>query len=277
MSDENAVLVIDKVTKKYGRLTVLDAVSLSLPAGAIVALLGANGAGKTTTFKCILGLTSFKGRISVTGKSVTWSGKDVRKIVGYLPQAPGFSNDDTCHEALQFLGHLRSVPDARVDELLDQVNLARQRDTRIGDLSGGMKQRLALAAALLSDPPLLLLDEPTANLDYESQRELHDLLVQLRSEGRTIVLSTHFVDHVAEIADRIVLLKDGAVALDRPAVGLRAGGGDITVHLNGTSPASVYAALRDAGVKEEHINPMGVSLQDAINRELATMKKEDGQ
>jgi ABC-type multidrug transport system ATPase subunit len=250
-------------------MPVLDKVSFELGAGSIVALLGANGAGKTTTFKCVLGMTDFRGRIDVAGKSVAKSGKEVRTFIGYLPQTPGFADEDTCFESLRFLTELRRVPLDRIDPLLEKVNLAGQRRVRVRELSGGMRQRLALAAALLSDPPLLLLDEPTANLDHQSREELHDLLVALRGEGRTIVLSTHFVEHVADIADRVILLKDGRVALDEATSNLHAGGKQFTVHLNGTAPASFLAALRSAGIDEERVTPARPPLQEAIDHALA--------
>jgi ABC-type multidrug transport system ATPase subunit len=268
---DSPILAVRRVTKRYGRLTVLDSLSFDLEAGSIVALLGANGAGKTTTFKCVLGMTDFRGQIEVAGNSVAKSGKDVRKLVGYLPQTPGFADDDTCTEALRFLAELRRVPGDRVDPLLERVNLSPQRQARVRELSGGMRQRLALAAALLSDPPLLLLDEPTANLDQQSRQELHELLEQLRSEGRTIVLSTHFVEHVADIADRVILLNAGKVALDEMTsnlVGMETGK-NYTVHLNGTAPSSFLSALRGAGIGEDRVVPVQPDLQDAIRRALA--------
>lgn len=270
------ILAVRGLTKRYGRLTVLDRVSFDLEAGSIVALLGANGAGKTTTFKCVLGMTDFRGKVEVAGKSAAKSGKDVRKLVGYLPQTPGFADDDTCLEALRFLAELRRVPLNCIGPLLEKVNLTPQRDVRVRELSGGMRQRLALAAALLSDPPLLLLDEPTANLDYQSREELHDLLVQLRGEGRTIVLSTHFVEHVADIADRVILLKDGQVALDQATASLCIDAGkDFTVHLNGTAPASFLAALHSAGIGAERVAPARPDLQGAIARALASKAEKE--
>ena len=271
------ILRVAGLSKQYGRLNVLDGVGFDLDAGTIVALLGANGAGKTTTFKCVLGMTDFRGHIEVAGKSVAKSGKDVRKLVGYLPQTPGFADDDTCREALRFLAELRRVPLDRIAPLLERVNLSPQRGIRVRELSGGMRQRLALAASLLSNPPLLLLDEPTANLDHQSRQELHDLLVQLRGEGRTIVLSTHFVEHVADIADRVILLTDGQVALDQltsSLVGIEAGR-RFTVYLNGTAPSSFLAALHDAGIGDERVAPARPDLQEAIGRALANKAQRE--
>lgn len=270
------ILRVGGLTKRYGRLTVLDSVNFDLDAGSIVALLGTNGAGKTTTLKCILGLADFRGRIEVAGKSVARHGKEVRGLVGYLPQTGGFADDDTCTEALRFLAKLRRVPAARIGPLLERVNLLPQRAIRTRELSGGMRQRLALAAALLSDPPLLLLDEPTANLDLESRQDLHDLLVRLRDEGKTVLLSTHFVEHVADIADRVIVLKGGKVELDERADALAATSGmHFTVNLNGTSPAAFMAALQAAGISEERVALMRPDLQHAIERALADINEEE--
>jgi len=271
------ILSLNGVVKRYGRLTVLDGISFDLEAGSIVALLGENGAGKTTTFKCVLGMTDFRGQIDVAGRSAAKNGKEVRRLIGYLPQTPGFADNDTCLEALRFLADLRRVPAERIGPLLERVNLVTQRDIPIRDLSGGMGQRLALAAALLSDPPLLLLDEPTANLDLRSREELHDSLLQLRAEGRTVVLSTHFVEHVADIADRVILLKDGRIELDETASNLRAKAGtQFTVHLNGAAPASFLAALRTVGIGEERVSATPPDLQAAIRRALAVKSTNEG-
>jgi ABC-type multidrug transport system ATPase subunit len=270
-----AVLSIQELQKRYGRTPVLGGVSFDLERGAIVTLLGPNGAGKTTTFKCILGMTDFKGEISVAGQSVRRAGKLARMAVGYLPQTPGFADDDTCREALLFLAEIRGVDGGRIPALLERVNLGAQASTRVKELSGGMRQRLALAAALLSDPPLLLLDEPTANLDAQSRESLHELLVELRDEGRTILLSTHFVEHVADIADRVIYLQDGLVALDSTAAALRtAPTKNFSVHLNGTPPDELMQALRNAGIAERRVKPLRPSLHDAIEARITANKTE---
>lgn len=271
-----SVLTVSNVIKRYGRLTVLDGVDFSLGAGNIVALLGTNGAGKTTTFKCTLGLTDFSGRIEVAGRSVAKHGKAVRGLIGYLPQTPGFADNDTCAEALSFLASLRRVSADRIGPLLERVSLHSQRHVRTRELSGGMRQRLALAAALLSDPPLLLLDEPTANLDLQSRDELHDLLVQLRDEGKTIVLSTHFIEHVADVADRVIVLKGGKVALDESAETLiSAAGKHLSVSMNGTATNVLMDALRAAGISEHRVAPARPDLERAIEKALAEVSSEE--
>lgn len=269
MSETNEIVRVEGLTKRYGRLAAVRGVSFRLAAGSIVALLGPNGAGKTTTFKCMLGVTDFEGKIHVAGKSVQRAGKAVRSSIGYLPQTPAFGGDDTCGEALRFLADLRQVAASRVGELLERVNLTEQRDMRTDQLSGGMRQRLALAAALLSDPPLLLLDEPTASLDFESRHQFHELLVQLRDEGKTIVLSTHFVEHIADLADRVVVLRDGQVVMDRPVDELVAEQGrKFAVHLNGTAPEAFLRALRAIGIGESRVSRVNADLESAISGAL---------
>src|SRR5581483_7493824 len=162
----------------------LDNVSFDVNAGEVVAVLGANGAGKTTTFKCILGITRFQGEVEVEGLSVAAAGRQARARMGYLPQSPDIADSDTCADLLHFLAELRGVEPRRVGQCLDAVGLAGQARAQVARLSGGMKQRLALAAALLADPPLLLLDEPTSSLDVQNQAQFHDLVRSMRQAGK---------------------------------------------------------------------------------------------
>ena len=244
------MLKVEGLVKAYGPLRAVDGASFSVDAGSVVALLGPNGAGKTTTFKCILGVTSFEGTIEVDGLSVTERGKEVRRRLGYLPQTPALSDGDTCRQALEFLAELKGADKGRVARLLELANLWEQRDTKVSRLSGGMRQRLALAAALLADPPVLLLDEPTASLDLESRREFHDLIARLRDEGKTVILSTHFLDRLGDLADRVIVLNQGRVVFDGTMRELaeRAPTNRFVVNLNGTAPAAFSEALRAIGI-----------------------------
>jgi ABC-type multidrug transport system ATPase subunit len=256
MNASPPMLRISGLNKAFGRAHVLHDLSLIVEAGSVVALLGANGAGKTTTLKCILGVMPFEGEIEVGGTSVRKSGKEARRQIGYVPQAPPLSERDTCREVLSFLAELKRAPKERVDAMLELVNLAPQRDVRVGHLSGGMRQRLALAAALLADPPLLLLDEPTASLDVESRQEFHKLIARLREEGKTIILSTHFLAQLDQLAARAVILDQGRVAFDGTLGELagRAHARRFVVSLNGNS-AQVVEALRAAGLDPSELNP----------------------
>lgn len=262
----SAVLLVEGLTKRYGAMTALSDVTFSLEPGTITAILGPNGAGKTTTLKCIMGVTDFEGKIEVDGYSPRRQGKRARSRIGYLPQTPAFNERDTCREALEFLAQLRGTDTSRVEPLLKRVDLAEQIDLAVGHLSGGMKQRLALAAALLSDPPLLLLDEPTANLDAASREQLHDLVGQLRAEGRTIVISTHFVDNLGDLADHVLVLRRGRLVYKGTVEDLasRAPSKRFVVSLNGTSPSTLVEALGEIGVKADSISPASISWDELL-------------
>ncbi len=260
------ILRVAGLSKRYGRAQVLQDVSFDVPAGSVVALLGANGAGKTTTLKCMLGVIPFDGAIDIAGISVRDHGKDARRRIGYVPQTPALSEGDTCDQALTFLAEIKGAAKSRVPELLDLVNLGPQRGEKIGHLSGGMRQRLALAAALLADPPLLLLDEPTASLDVESRRDLQQLIARLRDEGKTVILSTHFFDHLDEVADRALILHEGRLAFDGSLDDLarRASGQRYVVNLNGNAPAEFLEALRTAGIGPDRVRKAELSWEEVL-------------
>jgi ABC-type multidrug transport system ATPase subunit len=276
--DEGAsILRVGGLSKRYGRVQVLDGVTFDVRPGSVVALLGANGAGKTTTLKCILGVVPFEGAVEVAGISVTGHGKDARRHMGYVPQSPALGEGDTCAEALAFLAEIKGVAKGRVPELLELVNLAPQTATKVGHLSGGMRQRLALAAALLADPPLLLLDEPTASLDVESRRDLQQLILRLRDEGKSVVLSTHFFDHLDEVADRALILHQGRLAFDGSLDDLarRARGNRYVVNLNGNAPAPFLEALRVAGVAPENVQRAELRWEEILL--ASTQAREQGE
>jgi ABC-type multidrug transport system ATPase subunit len=254
---ESPILNVTGLAKSYGTVRALDGVTFSVAPGSVVALLGPNGAGKTTTLKCVLGVIAFEGEVEVAGLSVRKHGKEARRRIGYLPQTPALADGDTCREALTFLADLKGSGHDRIDDLLRSVNLWDQRGTKVAHLSGGMRQRLALAAALLSDPPLLLLDEPTASLDVESQREFHDLLARLRDEGKTVILSTHMLDRLGDLVDRVIILHRGRIAVDG-ALGdlLRSSSARrFVVTVNGAGPGPLYEALQAAGIGADRIRP----------------------
>jgi ABC-type multidrug transport system ATPase subunit len=269
------ILRVAALSKRYGRAQVLQDVSFDVAAGSVVALLGANGAGKTTTLKCVLGVVSFEGAIEVAGISVRANGKEARRRIGYVPQTPALSEGDTCDQALGFFAEIKGVAKSRVPELLDLVNLGPQRGEKVGHLSGGMRQRLALAAALLADPPLLLLDEPTASLDAESRRDLQQLIVRLRDEGKTVIISTHFFDHLDEVAGRALILHQGRLAFDGTLDDLadRARSKQYVVSLNGSAPAAFLEALRTAGIGPDRVRRAELSWEEIL---LTSTQQQEG-
>jgi ABC-type multidrug transport system ATPase subunit len=172
-------------------------------------LWGANGAGKTTILRCLLGVFPFDGEATALGLDVRAAGKTVRRLIGYVPQEVRLHGDLTGRETLRFYAALRKVAPARAEQLLAEWRLADLADKPVRALSGGMKQRLAVAIALLSDPPVLLLDEPTSNLDRQSRAELWSLLRRLKAAGKTLIVSLHRAEEVLQLADRVIVLEHG--------------------------------------------------------------------
>lgn len=204
------------LTKRFGRATVVHGLDLAIERGTAVALWGENGAGKTTILKCMLGLHRYRGSIRIGGLDARRDGKAARRLVGYVSQELSLYDDLTARDTLRLFAALKHVPVERGAQVLAQVGLTEHGGKRVGELSGGMKQRLALAVALLADPPLLLLDEPTSNLDAAARRQFLELLVGLRRAGKTIVFTTHRVEEAARLADRVIVLKAGRVERDGP-------------------------------------------------------------
>ncbi|MCA9293188.1 MAG: ABC transporter ATP-binding protein [Phycisphaerales bacterium] len=202
------------VERHFGKNKAIDGVSFTLDQGRSLALWGSNGAGKTTLIRCLLGVIRFRGQVEIAGRDVRRSGKAVRACVGYVPQELAFHDDARVGESMRFFARLRGVPGGRASELLERVRLPDQERKRVRDLSGGMKQRLALAIALLSDPPIILLDEPTSNLDASGRRDVVEMLAELKQAGKTLLLASHRPDEVIALADRVLVIERGRVQAD---------------------------------------------------------------
>ncbi len=207
------MIIAKNLTKRYGKITALNNVSFTIEAGEAVALWGANGAGKTTTLRCLLGVQGFEGELTVNGINVSRNGKAARAAIGYVPQEAAFY-DMTVLETLRFYARLKKTAPQRVYDVLEQVQLTSHGSKRVNMLSGGMKQRLALAIALLADPPVLVLDEPTANLDVKAQRDFIHTVQMLNQSGKTIVFSSHRLDEVIALGSRVIVLSDGELMLE---------------------------------------------------------------
>jgi ABC-type multidrug transport system ATPase subunit len=205
---------IDHLTKRFGRSIAVNDVSLSLGSGDSVALWGSNGAGKTTVIRCVLGLLPYEGIIEIAGYDLRRHGKSVRRLIGYVPQELGFYDDLRVHEAVRFFARLKGVAIPGIDSVLASVSLEGHDRKRIRDLSGGMKQRLALAIALLGEPPILVLDEVTASLDACGREDFVRLLSELAGSGRTLLFASHRAEEIATLAKRIITMESGRIASD---------------------------------------------------------------
>jgi ABC-type multidrug transport system ATPase subunit len=208
------------ITKQYGDALALDEAGFTVAGGEVVALLGANGAGKTTLLKCLLGLLRFQGTARIAGIDVLRDGKRARRSVGYLPQVAAFPAHVTVAEALEQRADLRGLTDEDIDARMAQLGLTAHADKRVGALSGGLRQRLGIAAALLGDPPVLILDEPIASLDPDGQALFRELIAQVRDAGRAVLLSTHVHELLDGVAERAVALVEGRVVYDGALDGL---------------------------------------------------------
>lgn len=253
-----------KLTKRFGGLTAVDDLSFTVRRGEAVALWGANGAGKTTAVRCLLHLIPFTGEVTIAGLDVRRDGKAVRRQVGFVPQELTFHDDLTVAETLTFYARLKKLPhDHDFTPLLARLDLLAHLQKPVHDLSGGLKQRLALALALLADPPLLILDEPTANLDIRARDDFLHLLHGLKVNGKTLVFSSHRLEEVTALADRVLLLEAGRLVVDAPPHELAQRlGWQATLHLylaeQGIDPALETLTEHDLAVSR---NGRGVRVQ----------------
>ncbi|MET0146463.1 MAG: ABC transporter ATP-binding protein [Ilumatobacteraceae bacterium] len=224
----DAVIRTKALTKRYGDTVAVDSLDLSVRRGEVFGLLGPNGAGKTTTILMLLGLTEpTSGRARVDGMDPTREPLAVKSRVGYLPDDVGFYDDLTARQNLRYTAELNRLPraavSARVDQLLGEVGLGDDGDRRVGGFSRGMRQRLGLADALVKDPSILILDEPTVNIDPEGVRELLLLVERLRADqGVTVLLSSHLLHQVEQVCDRIGVFVKGKLVASGTIDGLAA-------------------------------------------------------
>jgi ABC-2 type transport system ATP-binding protein len=214
---------VEGLTKKFGDTTAVDGLTFHIDRGEIFGLLGPNGAGKTTTIRmlcCLISRTSGEARIagySIGNKADTLP---IRKLIGLVPDNIGLYEEMSAFENLDYYGKLYETPEPRrkkrIDELLTLLDLWEQRDRPVSGYSKGMKQKVAIARALVHDPELLFFDEPTANLDPESSSVVREFILRLKGEGKTIFLNTHNLDEAQRVCDRIGILKTRLLALSTP-------------------------------------------------------------
>ena len=201
------VLEINNLTKKFGNLTAVDNLSLSIESGNIFGILGPNGSGKTTTLGMVLDvLNPTSGDFSWFGEP---SGTNVRKRIGSILEHPIFYPTLSGYKNLEISAMIKGVDKSRIDEVLKRVNLFQRKNSPFKTYSLGMKQRLALGAALLSDPEVLVLDEPTNGLDPEGINQMRELILSIAKEGKTIIISSHILDEIQKMCTHYIILKHG--------------------------------------------------------------------
>jgi ABC-2 type transport system ATP-binding protein len=206
-----ATIAIDGLTKDFGDHRVVDGVGFDVPGGIVTGFLGPNGAGKTTTLRMTLGLVApTRGRALINGVPYGQLAEP-RRVVGALLEATGFHPGRRGRDHLRVLAQVTGLPETRVDEVLELVDLGPAADDRVRTYSLGMKQRLGLAAALLGDPEVLILDEPSNGLDPAGMAWLRDLLKKLAKEGRTVLVSSHVLSEVQQTVDNVVIIQDGTL------------------------------------------------------------------
>jgi ABC-2 type transport system ATP-binding protein len=241
------------LTRRFGDITAVDGLTLKIAEGEVFGLLGPNGAGKTTTVRMLAGLIGkTAGEAWVAGYRVgdPADARKLRSMIGLMTEEPGLYPDLSAARTLDFYGRLYQVPRQaraeRTERLLNLLELWDRRDARVRTFSKGMKQRLTIARALINDPPVLFLDEPTANLDPEGAKTVRDFLLRLHEEKRTILVNTHHLEEAERVCDRVGILSTRLVAVGTPADLRRTGGPATTVRLAVVTDAVLDAARRTA-------------------------------
>jgi ABC-2 type transport system ATP-binding protein len=249
------MIITEDLSKKFEDFLAVDGVSLEIKAGEVLALLGPNGAGKTTTVRMLTSvLRPSRGWAKVAGYDVVKDPAQVRASVGVLTEQHGLYGRMPADDYLDFFGQIygmdRDLRKQRIDEILTKFSLDEDRHRKIGEYSKGMRQKLALARALLHDPPVLLLDEPTSAMDPESARLVRDSIAALRSADRTIIICTHNLAEAEELADQIAIIRRGRIIARGSPLALKRA-------LLGTGEYLVRLAVPLNGIPEL---PLGVEL-----------------
>ncbi len=247
------MLTIKSLRKSFGTLVAVDDVSFSLEKGQLVGLLGPNGAGKTTTVSMITGLiTPDRGEVLIAGHRLAGDTDPAKRRIGLVPQDLALYDELSARDNLRFFGALYSLSGRALDEAiakaLELVELADRASDSVKTFSGGMKRRLNLAAGLLHDPDILLLDEPTVGVDPQSRNAIFDNLETLRRRGKGLIYTTHYMEEVERLADRIVVMDHGKVIAEDTLGGLQsrfaiAGGGKATLE-------SMFLALTGRSLRD---------------------------
>jgi ABC-2 type transport system ATP-binding protein len=260
------------LTRRFGDLVAVDRLDLEVPRAQVFGFLGPNGSGKSTTIRMLCGLlTPTRGEAEVLGVRVPQQVEELRRKIGYMTQKFSLYEDLSLRENLEFLARIHSLSRQqardRIRELLERFELADRSGQLAGTLSGGQKQRLALAAATLHDPELMFLDEPTSAVDPESRRQFWEYLFEMIDEGKTILVSTHFMDE-AERCHRIAILDEGRLVAEGVPDDLIAGIGAHVVEIESGHSREIRRRLLESGVVL-HVAQLGSKLHALVSPDVA--------
>lgn len=250
------VIAAQGLTKRFGDFTAVDGIDFEVPPGESFGLLGPNGAGKSTTMRMVGAVSSrTAGELRVLGLDPDTHGPEIRSLLGVVPQEDNLDTELRVRDNLivygRYFGIPRSVCASRADELLGFAQLEEKRNAKVDDLSGGMKRRLTIARALINEPRILMLDEPTTGLDPQARHVLWDRLFRLKERGTTLVLTTHYMDEAEQLCDRLVVVDKGRIMAEgSPSSLIRQYSTREVVELRFGSDRNADAAVRMAGLVE---------------------------
>lgn len=229
------MLTVNNVTKQYGKTTAANNISFQVDNGEIAVLLGPNGAGKSTTIKCISGLLKYQGDIKVNNlinKSI-----EAKRLFSYVPETPALYDMLTVYEHIEYIANTYEIKDykEKAEELLKRFDLWDKKDKLGKELSKGMQQKVSILCGLISNPKVILFDEPMIGLDPKAIKELKNLFLELKEEGASIIISTHIIDSVEELWDKVLIMKEGHIVFARTKEELKSNNEDLeTIFFNVT-------------------------------------------
>jgi ABC-2 type transport system ATP-binding protein len=260
------------LSKRYGGVTAVADLTFDVPAGEVTGFLGPNGAGKTTTLRMMLGLVRPTEGEALIGRRHYARLANPRAEVGAVLEATGFHPGRSGRNHLRILALAARLPEGRAGQVLERVGLTAAADRRVGGYSLGMRQRLALAAALLGDPAVLILDEPANGLDPAGMATLRELLRELAGEGRTILVSSHVLSEVAQTVDRVIIISDGTLRFAGPLAQL----GGTCVAVRSPRTADLSTMLMACGFQVRITGESSLEVQGAPADEIGRLAAEEG-
>ncbi len=275
--DAEHVIHVERLTKRYGNLLAVNDISFTVRKGEVFAFLGPNGAGKTTTVEIIETIRApTSGTVSLLGMDVTKQKRNIVRRIGVLPQ--GFTSFDriTVRETIHYYSRLFNCRNTDVDGLIELANLTDRSKEQFNNLSGGLKQRLGIAIALVNNPEVVFLDEPTTGLDPRARREVWDVLLGLKKKGKTVFLTTHYMDEAELLADTVAIISKGSIVAMGSPMALIESNADYLVLTLQSVHEIVFGIVQQMGFEPAHANHKNITVrlehQDDVRTILNALK-----